>query len=318
MQDQDLKRRKLFVKGLPNSCDKHKLLHAFKAFGRIDKAYILYDHNNGSSRGFGFVEFVTEEDLLRALELPIVIDGKTIKCSRVFLKQETKAGPESPSGSNTPNNKGSWHAEPESLGQQPSTTGKTEAKEAPKSCNTKCGKALDGSIAWTKKTRESSGSSSEDQEDYTDCFNYEDHHYQKYPNAVQFNSSNGWQSPHAPAYGFFNRGDGYSDGQVYDQSNYYAGGSQHSWKASSASPIGWPVQRLASNGVPAYSSKTLGVYAACKSVRQPMGVHSTQDAMWSPNGGPYDGSMNNKKFEQNSGFMTVPSKASTRSYYKMF
>lgn len=75
---------------MPSSCDKAKLHQLFSKFGTIDKTYILYDHNSGSSRGFGFVEFCREEDVTRALQASISIDGKVLKCSRVILKQETK------------------------------------------------------------------------------------------------------------------------------------------------------------------------------------------------------------------------------------
>lgn len=75
------------MKGLPPSCDKNKLLHIFQPFN-VDKAYILYDHKTGASRGFGFVEFFSEESLLRAIDKPIYVEGKAIKCSRAFLKQD--------------------------------------------------------------------------------------------------------------------------------------------------------------------------------------------------------------------------------------
>jgi RNA recognition motif-containing protein len=89
-QHEDLKKRKIFVKGLPSSCDKQKLFEVFSKYGTVDKTYILYDHKNGASRGFGFVEFLHEEDLQRALNASIVIDSKVIKCSPVLLKQEVK------------------------------------------------------------------------------------------------------------------------------------------------------------------------------------------------------------------------------------
>lgn len=89
-QDADLKKRKLFVKNLPASCNNKKLLAVFSAFGKVDKAYILFDHKTGCSRGFGFVEYLHEEELARALDQGVSIDGKVIQCSRVFLKQEAK------------------------------------------------------------------------------------------------------------------------------------------------------------------------------------------------------------------------------------
>lgn len=94
-QDEDLKKRKLFVKGLPNSCDKTKLYQVFSKFGSIDKTYILYDHNSGTSRGFGFVEFVREDDANKAVRSTVTIDGRTITCTMAFLKQEAKLCPSS-------------------------------------------------------------------------------------------------------------------------------------------------------------------------------------------------------------------------------
>lgn len=78
------------MKNLPPSCNNKKLQTVFSAFGQLDKAYVLFDHKTGSSRGFGFVEYLHEIDLEQALENPVTIDGKVVHCSRVFLKQETK------------------------------------------------------------------------------------------------------------------------------------------------------------------------------------------------------------------------------------
>lgn len=95
-QDEDLKKRKLFVKSLPSSCTNSKLHAAFSIFGEVDKAYILFDHSSGTSRGFGFVEFVEEYSVDKSLAQPVVIDGKTIKCSPAILKQEAKSSPSDP------------------------------------------------------------------------------------------------------------------------------------------------------------------------------------------------------------------------------
>ena len=89
-QDEDLKKRKLFVKGLPLSCTNEKLMSVFSMFGEIDKAYILYDHKTGLSRGFGFVEYLCEADVHKAIVTQVMIDGKVIKSSPAVLKQESK------------------------------------------------------------------------------------------------------------------------------------------------------------------------------------------------------------------------------------
>lgn len=92
-QDEDLKKRKLFVKGLPQTCSNGQLMAVFSKFGSVDKAFILFDHASGTSRGFGFVEFLDEAAVNRALATPVVIDGKTLKCSPAILKQESKPSP---------------------------------------------------------------------------------------------------------------------------------------------------------------------------------------------------------------------------------
>lgn len=81
------------MKGLPSNCSNAQLHAAFIGFGEIDKAFILFDHASGTSRGFGFVEFVEESSVSRALGTNVVIDGKTLKCSPAILKQEAKVTP---------------------------------------------------------------------------------------------------------------------------------------------------------------------------------------------------------------------------------
>lgn len=229
VQDEDLKRRKLFVKGLPNSCDKHKLLNAFKQFGCIDKAYILYDHVNGSSRGFGFVEFLREEDLLKSLEVPVTIDGKTIKCSRVFLKQEAKNSSEI-----TAQNKTIVHScQASSNNDQKPQALPSNKIESSKPKKFK-GKHLNlkGSHAWTKNTKESSGASSHENKESNDFT--EDYLNQ------ESNEINQWHSPKADAEVFFDYQYQHSH-QVYDAyPNFY---EEYDRMGSGAKNFIWPTHR---------------------------------------------------------------------------
>jgi RNA recognition motif-containing protein len=80
-QQQDVLRRKVYVKGLPVSCDQAKLIEAFSTIGLVDKAFILYNHKNGASRGFGFVEFAEESSVTLAMKNPVRVCGKEILIS---------------------------------------------------------------------------------------------------------------------------------------------------------------------------------------------------------------------------------------------
>jgi RNA recognition motif-containing protein len=93
--------RKVHVKGLPLTCDKLNLTAAMAQFGPVDKAFVMYSHKNGSSRGFGFVEFRAQASVDRAVSASEVkIQGKQVKITRACPKDmETEAGdPRLPSG----------------------------------------------------------------------------------------------------------------------------------------------------------------------------------------------------------------------------
>jgi RNA recognition motif-containing protein len=157
-----LKKRKIFVKGLPSSCDKQKLFEVFSKYGTVDKTYILYDHKNGASRGFGFVEFLHEEDLQRALNASIVIDSKLIKCSPVLLKQEVKQS----QGTQGEDHSEGFDNEPDTYSSEyPLDTPTTLASDKPKAKLLPKIQIRRGEIKRRDEhTKESSGASSKDHE----------------------------------------------------------------------------------------------------------------------------------------------------------
>lgn len=53
----DEKAKKLFIGGLSLDTTEKDLTDYFSKFGEIYKTYLIYDKNNNTSRGFGFVEF---------------------------------------------------------------------------------------------------------------------------------------------------------------------------------------------------------------------------------------------------------------------
>jgi RNA recognition motif-containing protein len=60
---------KLFVAGLPYSVDDQQLSEHFSSMGTVTSATVITDRNTGRSKGFGFVEFGTEEEAKKAMEL---------------------------------------------------------------------------------------------------------------------------------------------------------------------------------------------------------------------------------------------------------
>jgi RNA recognition motif-containing protein len=80
---------KIFVGGLSQLTKEDALYENFVCFGPIYKAYLIYDHNTGQSRCFGFVEFNDSYSLDLALSIKThTIDGRDIECKFVYLKSE--------------------------------------------------------------------------------------------------------------------------------------------------------------------------------------------------------------------------------------
>ncbi|KAI3721714.1 hypothetical protein L2E82_32732 [Cichorium intybus] len=64
---------KLFVAGLSWSVDEKSLKEAFSSFGEVSEVRIMYDRESGRSRGFGFVNFSSEDEAASAKD---AMDGK--------------------------------------------------------------------------------------------------------------------------------------------------------------------------------------------------------------------------------------------------
>ncbi|CAA3007483.1 glycine-rich RNA-binding 4, mitochondrial [Olea europaea subsp. europaea] len=64
---------KLFVGGLSWSVDEKSLRDAFSSFGEVTEVRIMYDKESGRSRGFGFVNFLKEDEATCAKD---AMDGK--------------------------------------------------------------------------------------------------------------------------------------------------------------------------------------------------------------------------------------------------
>lgn len=62
----------------------------FSKFGEVDKAYVIYHHKSGESRGFGFVEFVDKSSVERTLKHQnnLILEGSKLDVESVVLKAE--------------------------------------------------------------------------------------------------------------------------------------------------------------------------------------------------------------------------------------
>ncbi|XP_039121569.1 glycine-rich RNA-binding protein 2, mitochondrial-like [Dioscorea cayenensis subsp. rotundata] len=74
---------KLFIGGLSYGTDDQSLREAFNPFGNVVEARVITDRDTGRSRGFGFVNFDSEESAKAALSSMDgqVVEGRNIRVS---------------------------------------------------------------------------------------------------------------------------------------------------------------------------------------------------------------------------------------------
>lgn len=61
--------KKLYVGGLPYSTTEDQLRDAFGQAGAVSSAIIIMDKMTGRSKGFGFVEFASDDDASKAIDM---------------------------------------------------------------------------------------------------------------------------------------------------------------------------------------------------------------------------------------------------------
>lgn len=61
--------KKLYVGGLPYSTTEESLLAAFSQAGKVVSAKVITDRMSGRSKGFGFVEFDSDEEAQAAITM---------------------------------------------------------------------------------------------------------------------------------------------------------------------------------------------------------------------------------------------------------
>jgi RNA-binding protein Musashi len=87
---------KLFVGGLPATCDYDKLTEYFGRFGKIEDAVVMMDAQTQRHRGFGYVTFSDPSAIEAALDLykENRIDGKWIEVKRCVPQDKMRSAPQ--------------------------------------------------------------------------------------------------------------------------------------------------------------------------------------------------------------------------------
>lgn len=81
--------RKLFVGGLAWATDESSLKDAFSEFGDITYAKVIMDRDSGRSKGFGFVEFETEDAANSAMT---AMDGASLDGRNIRVNEANERG----------------------------------------------------------------------------------------------------------------------------------------------------------------------------------------------------------------------------------
>lgn len=94
-QQQDVLKRKIYIKGMPAHYSKQDLIDHFSLYGKVEKAFIMYNHKTGISRGFGFVEFKNEQSVHAAVKAKIEVASKELLISLALERHKGVSRPES-------------------------------------------------------------------------------------------------------------------------------------------------------------------------------------------------------------------------------
>ncbi len=83
---------KLYVGNLPWSVRKDDLAQLFGQVGQISDVVVITDRNTGRSRGFGFVEYASDQDAQQAIQqfAGYELDGRKLVVNQARAKQERR------------------------------------------------------------------------------------------------------------------------------------------------------------------------------------------------------------------------------------
>ena len=82
--------KKLYVGNLPYSVDQSALEQAFAPFGTVESAVVINDRDTGRSKGFGFVEFASDDEAQRAID---EMNGKSLENRQLTVNEARPRAP---------------------------------------------------------------------------------------------------------------------------------------------------------------------------------------------------------------------------------
>ena len=86
--------KKLYVGNLSYGVDDHMLNDCFAQHGQVTQAQVVMDRETGRSKGFGFVEYSTQEEAQAAIDAldGVELDGRAINVNVARPKTERRGG----------------------------------------------------------------------------------------------------------------------------------------------------------------------------------------------------------------------------------
>merc|ERR1739838_1055054 len=79
----------IFVRNLPYSANNSTLEDAFSEYGPIKQAFVVKDKDNQSKcRGFGYVQFVLQEDASKATKSQVALEGRKLAVTYANKKKK--------------------------------------------------------------------------------------------------------------------------------------------------------------------------------------------------------------------------------------
>ena len=84
--------KRLYIGNLSYSTTDDQLNQLFAQHGKVESAMIMTDRFTGRSRGFGFVEYATEEDAKKAVTAldGHMLDGRALKVNEARERTESR------------------------------------------------------------------------------------------------------------------------------------------------------------------------------------------------------------------------------------